>query len=73
LQTIEDFARKSKLPKDLEIRMKRFLQNNQNDQELGSEEFAEKVISGLKKLPASLRSEIVDHTHADIIQTITFF
>lgn len=25
LQTIEDFARKSKLPKDLEIRMKRFL------------------------------------------------
>lgn len=32
-----------------------------------------KVNSSLNKLPASLRSAILDHTHSDVIKNITFF
>lgn len=39
---------------------------------MGVEELAAKVVTGLT-LPASLKQEIIDHTHRDIIENIIFF
>lgn len=66
LQTIEEFARKHDLPKDLEIRMKS-LTTNQNE----ITKHDQKKL--LQELPSSLRAEVVNHIHADIIKNITFF
>jgi hypothetical protein len=66
IQTIEEFARKHDLPKDLEIRMKS-LTTNQNE----VTKHDQKKL--LQELPSSLRAEVVSHIHADIIKNITFF
>lgn len=66
IQTIEEFARKHELPKDLEIRMKS-LTTNQNE----VTKHDQKKL--LQELPSSLRAEVVNHIHADIIKNITFF
>jgi len=66
LQTIEEFARKHDLPKELEIRMKS-LTTNQNEI---TQHDQTKL---LQELPSSLRAEVLNHIHADIFKIIMFF
>lgn len=66
LQNIEEFSRKHDLPKDLEIRMKS-LKLNQKEMSKNDQKQL------LQELPASMRFEIVNHIHSDIIKNIVFF
>lgn len=66
IRTIEEFARKHELPKDLEIRMKSLCKNKNEITEQDQKKL-------LQELPASLRAEVVNYMHADVIKNIIFF
>jgi len=57
-----------KLPQGLTYRIRRHLENNVKNMNL-----LEDKVRLLNDLPASLRSEVVQHTHGQIINKINFF
>ncbi|CDW71963.1 cation channel family protein [Stylonychia lemnae] len=68
LTTLSDFSKRILLPPTLEQRIKRFLENNNKD--ITSIDDQERL---LNELPPSLKSEVVSHTHGNIISGIKFF
>eukprot|EP00347_Sterkiella_histriomuscorum_P009438 403341214 len=68
LTTLGDFSKRIELPQHLEHRIKRFLENNNRD--VTSLDDQERLLA---ELPPSLKSEVVSHTHGNIIQGIKFF
>eukprot|EP00347_Sterkiella_histriomuscorum_P001048 403373535 len=68
LSILSEFAKRTDLPTDVMFRIRRHLENNNKHQNNLEEQ--EKL---LNDLPAALRSEVVKHTHGEIIQKINFF
>lgn len=68
LSILNEFARRTDLPADIMFRIKRHLEINNKD--TNNLEEQEKL---LNDLPAALRSEVVKHTHGEIIRKINFF
>lgn len=68
LNILTEFAKRTKLPDDVQNRIKRFLENNHNEH---LSLFDQKQL--LSEIPASLRAEVVSHTHGEIIKNIKFF
>lgn len=68
LYILADFSARIALPLNTDIKIKRFLENNNKD--VTSIEEQNKLLA---ELPPSLRSEVVSHTHYNIIKGINFF
>lgn len=68
LNTLSDFAKKVNMAQPLEFRIRKFLEDNNND--LVSLEDQDRL---LLELPPSLKSEVVGHTHGHIVTCIRFF
>ena len=68
LLTLGDYARKIAMSKELEIEIRNFIENNNKD--FHSIEDQERL---LQELPPSLKSEVVSHTHGNIITCVRFF
>jgi hypothetical protein len=68
LSTLVDYSRKIAMPKELESRIRHFIENSNKDAH--SIEDQERL---LQELPPSLKSEVVSHTHGNIITCIRFF
>jgi predicted transcriptional regulator len=68
LNILNEFAKRTKLPLSVLYKIRRHLENNHKHQ--NNLEDQEKL---LNDLPASLRSEVVSHTHGSIINKINFF
>ncbi|CDW89227.1 cation channel family protein [Stylonychia lemnae] len=68
LSILSEFSKRTNLPTDVMFRIRRHLENNNKHQNNLEEQ--EKL---LNDLPAALRSEVVKHTHGEIIQKINFF
>ena len=68
LVTLSNYAKKINMPQPLDLRIRKFLEDNNNDQV--SLEDQERL---LHELPPSLKSEVVSHTHGNIITCIRFF
>lgn len=68
LQVLSEFSRRMSLRSDVENRIKRFLENNHHEQlhQLGQNRL-------LDALPANLRTQVVSHTHGEIVKKIRFF
>jgi CRP-like cAMP-binding protein len=66
--TLGEYARKIAMTKELEIRIRNFIENNNKD--FHSIEDQERL---LQELPPSLKSEVVSHTHGNIITCVRFF
>ena len=68
LNTLAGFAKRNKLPDNVALKIKKFLENNNSNNTSLSESKAL-----LNELPSTLRAEVVKQTYADIILKIKFF
>jgi Cyclic nucleotide-binding domain len=68
LAILAEFSKRTRLSEDVQNRVKRFLENNHMDH---LAMYDQKQL--LSEVPACLRSEVVSHTHEEIIHRIKFF
>ncbi len=68
LAVLAEFSKRTKLPEDTQNRVKIFLENNHGDH---LSLYDQKKL--LAEVPASMRAQVVSHTHAEIIRRIKFF
>ena len=68
LKTLKSFAERTALPDNLNLKIKRFLENN-NDNDISIQNY--KAL--LNQLPATLRFEVLQTSFGSIIQKIKFF
>mmetsp|Transcript_2663 Transcript_2663/g.2539 ORF Transcript_2663/g.2539 Transcript_2663/m.2539 type:complete len:81 (-) Transcript_2663:12-254(-) len=69
LATLMGFATRSKMPDKLVFNIRKFIENNNFDQDLNHEEH-NKLIS---QLPASLRGEVIRIIYAKVLTQVKFF
>ena len=69
ISVMQDFVKRNpNLPADIESKIQRFLQNNHNEHLQKFDQ--EKLIN---ELPSNLKSQIVSHTHGNIVRQLRFF
>lgn len=68
LAILAEFSKRNKIPEEVQNKVKIFLENNHGDHlSLNNQK------NLLSEVPASMRAEVVSHTHAEIIKRIRFF
>jgi hypothetical protein len=68
LNVLSHFSRRTRLPEEIQNKIKRFIENNNSDH-LSS--LDQKQL--LRQITANMRGDVVSHTHADILMKIKFF
>ena len=69
LTILSEFVKRNpSLPPEIEVRIRRFLQNNHNEH---LQKFDHEKLLG--ELPSNLRTQVVAHTHGEIVRKIRFF
>lgn len=68
LNTLQEFTKRTTMPQSLYIKIRKHLESNSKF--TSTVDHQEKL---LHELPSSLRSEVIKHTHGEIIQKINFF
>ena len=68
LQMIQEFVRRTQLPTEIEQQIKHYIENNHK---VDLEQVEQKKL--LAELPQQLRSQVIAHTHGEIVRKIRFF
>jgi hypothetical protein len=68
LANLHEFAYRVDLPEETKQKVKKFIEANSKNSD--NSEYQEELLS---KLPSSLRTEVIAHTHGEIIKRIIFF